>query len=148
MTVPTSNISLEHVRIESGLVAPTSLSACIAAAGKIGTFNSLSQFAGYTRKVLTASPTNLSYGYLNSYKNVNVTSNTTWSVVVGSAYTSWILISGASGINSDTFSIRCLSNYGSNRNGYVDLVWSGTNRRIYIFQEGSGSSGCCDPYQP
>jgi len=64
MAVPTTQIALEDVRIELGLTAPTSLSACISAAGKTGVWTKLSDFAGYSAASISLSVTSVNISSL------------------------------------------------------------------------------------
>ncbi len=135
MAVPTSGFSLEDVRIELGLSSPTSLSACIAAAGKTGVWNKLSDFAGYSNAYCSVDKTAISFPETLSTTTVNVSSNTSWSV---SSNQSWLTFSGATGAGNDTFNITADTNQGVlDRTGTISITWSGGTINIEVTQAGS-----------
>ena len=138
--VPLTQISLEDVRMELSLVPPVSLSQCIAAAGKTGLWNKLSDFAGYRNSYCTVSPASMNFDSTGNSQTATVSSNTTWTV---SDNASWITITGAANTGNDSFSVTCNTNTGMARNGTVTITWSGTNRTIDIFQEADGGGGGC-----
>lgn len=78
MPVPTTQISLEDVRTELGLSAPTSLSACISAAGKTGVWDKLSDFAGYSSGNISLSVTDISINSSSQSVYTVITSSSTW----------------------------------------------------------------------
>ncbi len=135
MAVPTSGFSLEDVRIELGLSAPTSLSACIAEAGKTGVWNKLSDFAGYSNAYCDVDKTAISFPETQSTTNISVRSNTTWSV---SSNKSWLTYRSVSGSGDDAFSITANANPGVlKRTGTISITWSGGTINIEVTQAGS-----------
>lgn len=136
MTVPLTQISLEDVRLELGLLPPTSLSKCIMAAGKVGTWTKLSDFAGFKYETLTVSPTAYNFASDGGSFTVTVTSNTSWTV---SDNASWITTNKTSGSGNSTVIVSASVNtLTSSRPATVTISTGGITRTISIYQEGIG----------
>ncbi|MBW8242513.1 BACON domain-containing protein [Muricauda oceani] len=144
MAVPNTNtFSLNDVRVELGLGTTASLSACFAAAVESqfddtykGAKDRLSNFRNYGAFVptLTVSPTSRRVSSSSGSFTVTVTSNTQWTV---SESLSWVSISGASGINNDTFTVNYTTNsITQSRSGTitVTIVGGGQSATISITQ--------------
>ncbi|WP_375587725.1 BACON domain-containing protein [Flagellimonas aurea] len=144
MAVPDTNtFSLNDVRVELGLGSTASLSACFNAAVETkfdddykGAKDRLSNFRNYGAFVplLSVSPTSRTVSASSGSFTVTVTSNTQWTV---SESMSWITISGASGVNNDTFTVNYSTNsITQSRSGTitVTIVGGGQSATINVTQ--------------
>lgn len=103
----------------------------------------LSYFKGYEHfptDYLLVSPSSLNFLSVGGNGTVTINSNVSWSV---SENATWLNITGASNSGDDTFTVVCASNSSSfSRSATITIVWSGINRLISVYQEGTGGDPC------
>jgi len=134
VAVPTSNIKLDDVRIELGLSYPTSLSACISAAGKTGTWTKLSDFAGYSAASLSIAPTSVFISSSQQTGYTTVSSSGTWSVDLVSIpyWISNVTMSGSDGQKMYYTADANGSNY--KRVAYIKIMLQSDNSVYQLFE--------------
>ncbi len=85
---------------------------------------------------LSLSSTTLEYNYLSGLQNVNITSNSNWTITKDA---SWITVLPTSGNNNRTISVSVAYNNGGDRSGIVTVSGCGTTKTINVTQSGQCS---------